>query len=77
MFKRGISEGIALNVEDNTVFADIYVILQNEVNIREVSRNIQEKVARAISETVGMEVGRINIHIEDIDFPNKELAETP
>jgi uncharacterized alkaline shock family protein YloU len=32
------------------------------------SQIIQEKVSRAITEMVGMEVGKINIHIEDIDY---------
>ena len=62
------SDGIRVTIENNTVNADIHVILKNDVNIRQVSRNIQQEVARAISEMVGMKVGKINIHIEDIDF---------
>jgi uncharacterized alkaline shock family protein YloU len=42
--------------------------------MREVSRNIQHDVARAISTTVGMQVGRINIHIEDMDYPENSEA---
>ena len=61
-------EGVCIDVRDNIVFVDIFVVLKNDVNIRDVSRNIQKEVARAISEMVGMEVGRINVHIEDIDF---------
>jgi len=34
----------------------------------EVCRNIQNQVARSINEMVGMEVGRVNVHVEDIDF---------
>jgi len=45
------------------------VILKNDVNVREVSRMIQQEVNRAISEMVGMQVGRVNVHIEDIDYP--------
>jgi uncharacterized alkaline shock family protein YloU len=62
------NEGVKIEVEENHVHMDIHVILKAEYNIREVSRNIQKKVARAISEMVGMEPGRINIHIEDIDY---------
>jgi len=36
------------------------------VNIREVSRIIQQQVARAIQEMIGMDVMAVNIHIEDI-----------
>lgn len=69
IFRRGQTcEGVCIEVQDDTVYADLYVILQNDVNIRDVSRKIQSDVARAISDMVGMRVGRINIHIEDIDY---------
>ena len=75
LFNRGISEGVRIDIrEDDTVFADLFVILQKDVNIRDVSREIQHKVARAISEMVGMQVGRVNVHIEDIDYPMEPEA---
>lgn len=70
LFNRGIGEGVRIDIQDNQVVnADLYVILKNDVNIRDVSRNIQHSVAHAISEMVGMRVGRVNVHIEDIDYP--------
>ena len=45
--------------KENTVFADLYLVLKQDVNIREVSRNIQQQVARAIQEMVGMDVGHV------------------
>jgi uncharacterized alkaline shock family protein YloU len=74
LFKRGINEGVYIDVQDDAVFADIYVILCNGFNIREVGQNIQREVARAISEMVGMQVGRVNIHVEDIDFQSEAEA---
>jgi uncharacterized alkaline shock family protein YloU len=68
LFKRGADEGVRISVEDNTVFADLFIILNNDVNIRDVSRALQHQVARAIDEMVGMEVGRVNVHIEDIHY---------
>jgi uncharacterized alkaline shock family protein YloU len=62
-------EGLMIEIEDDLVYVDIYVILKDEVNVRDVSHNIQHEVARAISDMVGMSVGRVNIHIEDIDYP--------
>ncbi|GAB4522509.1 MAG: Asp23/Gls24 family envelope stress response protein [Anaerolineales bacterium] len=63
---RSQSQGIRLDVQEGRVYVDLYVVLQPDVNLREVSRTIQQRVARAIAEMVGMEVGRVNIHIEDI-----------
>lgn len=72
-FKRGfaVNEGVRMAVEDNTVYADIYVIMERDVNVREVSHNIQAQVARAISEMVGMEVGKVNVHVEDIHYSSQ------
>lgn len=67
--KRSQADGIRIEIEDDRVYAELYVILEQGVNVREVSRNIQSGVARAISEMVGMEVGRVNIHIENIAYP--------
>ena len=73
IFQRGQrSDGVRVQIHENTVTIDIYVVLNSGVNIRQVSREIQEDVARAITEMVGMEAGQINIHIEDIYFENKE-----
>jgi uncharacterized alkaline shock family protein YloU len=67
LFKRGIGDGVRIEVEDNIVVANLYLILKQHVNMREVSRNVQHQVARALQEMVGMEIGEIEIHIEDID----------
>jgi uncharacterized alkaline shock family protein YloU len=55
-------------VEDNIVLVELYLVLVCDVNIREVSRTVQQAVARAIVEMTGLEVGHVNIHIEDIDY---------
>lgn len=68
LFRKGANEGVRLTVEEDTVFADMYLVLKRDVNIREVSRTVQQQVARAVQEMVGMEVGHIDIHIEDIDY---------
>jgi len=71
IFPKGASEGVRIVVQDNTVYVDLYVILKNDVNVKEVSHSIQSQIARAISEMVGMDVGRVNIHVEDIDYEPK------
>jgi uncharacterized alkaline shock family protein YloU len=69
------SEGVHIEIREDTVSADLYIILKNDVNIREVSRQVQQQVTRAISEMVGMRVGRVNVHIEDIDYsPETEIT---
>ena len=68
LFKRSLYEGVHIVVENNVVYADLYLILKREINVRDVSHNVQVQVSRAISEMVGMEVGRVNVHVEDIEY---------
>jgi uncharacterized alkaline shock family protein YloU len=68
LFKRGPSDGVRIEVQDNLVFGDVFLVLKKDVNVREVSRNVQGQVLRAIQEMVGMDIGKIDIHIEDIDY---------
>jgi uncharacterized alkaline shock family protein YloU len=72
LFRRGAEEGVHITIEDSLVYIDLYVVIKKDVNVREVSRNIQSQVARAVSEMVGMEIGHVNIHIEDIDYKADE-----
>lgn len=68
IFKSHKQNGVQIIVENNSVYADLYLIMDGDVNVREVSHNVQMQVGRAISEMVGMEVGKINIHVEDIHY---------
>lgn len=72
LFRRSAADGVDLKVEDGLVYIDLFVILKKDVNVRDVSRNIQHQVARAIEEMVGMDIGHVNIHVQDIDYSDGE-----
>ena len=72
LFRRGTSDGVRIEAKDNMVFVDLFLILKDGVNIREVGRNVQQNVTRSVQEMVGMEVGEVNVHVEDIDFEGTE-----
>lgn len=69
VFRRGAAEGVRIEIADNRAEIDLHLILRGDVNLREVSRNVQQQVARAIHEMVGMEVSAVHIHIEDVEYP--------
>ena len=72
LWKRGHQgDGVRIEIVENTVNIDLFIILKPDVNVRQVSRNVQKAVSRAIDEMVGMSPGRINIHVEDIEFEDK------
>src|SRR3972149_5342608 len=56
LFRRGIGDGVRIEVKDQSVAVDLYLVVKNDVNVREASRAVQAEVTRAIHEMVGMEV---------------------
>jgi uncharacterized alkaline shock family protein YloU len=60
---------VQAHIEDGHADLDLFLILDQGVNLRQVGREVQTQVTRAISEMAGMQPGRVNIHIEDIYFP--------
>lgn len=72
LFRRGHGDGVRIQIHDDAVLADLYLIISQGVNIREVGRDVQQQVTRAIQEMVGMNVASVDIHVEDIDFEGSE-----
>jgi uncharacterized alkaline shock family protein YloU len=63
---------VRVAIEDSLIQGDIYLSVAGGVNLREVGRNVQIQVARALYEMVGMDIGRIDIHVESIDYERAE-----
>jgi len=59
-------DGVKLEVIDDTVMLDVFVVAASDVNMLQLSREIQGKVTRAIHEIVGMPVREVNVHIVDV-----------
>lgn len=71
LFSKSVGEGVYIVLEDDVVNTTIYLIVKEGYEVLQVAHAVQANVGRAISEMVGMQVGNIDIHIEDIDcaFP--------
>jgi len=59
-------QGVALIVKDNTVSADLYLVVAPGINIVEVGTAVQEEVASSLEEMVGMQVREVNVYIQDV-----------
>ncbi|TMC23564.1 MAG: Asp23/Gls24 family envelope stress response protein [Chloroflexi bacterium] len=59
-------QGVALTIKDNTVSADLYIVVNAGIDIVEVGSAVQEEVASALAEMVGMQVGEVNVYIQDV-----------
>lgn len=70
--RQRLSEGIRMRVEDDIVYLDLHIIVEPDVNLLELGRQIQHDTARAVNDMLGMHVGEVNIHIEDVVAPPPE-----
>ena len=70
--RRGPGDGVRIEVEDDTVSVDLHIIVEQDVNMLKLSQEIQAEVNRAIHDMVGMEVKKVNIHIQDVEIPYNE-----
>jgi uncharacterized alkaline shock family protein YloU len=59
-------QGVALTVKDNTLSADLYIVVATGTDIVAVGKSVQEEVASAIQEMIGMQVREVNVYIQDV-----------
>ncbi len=59
-------DGVRVEVMDDMVILDLYIVAEADGNMLKLSREVQNKVTRAIHEIVGMAVREVNVHIVDV-----------
>lgn len=68
-------DGVKVQVVDETVVLDLYLVAANDMNMLQLSREIQSKVTRAVHDLVGMPVREVNVHILDVADPPSPCAD--
>ncbi len=72
--KKPVSRGVKVDVQENTAAIDIHVVVRYGVRIPDVAWSIQEKVKEAVETMTGLEVLRVNIHIDGISIEKEAPA---
>ena len=62
------TEGVHIRIKDDQIFADLYIVIKGNENVRLVAEAVQKRVSRAISEMIGMEIAQLDIHVTNIDI---------
>lgn len=58
--------GVGLAVREGVVAVDLYLIVTPGANMVDVGSGVQEAVGAAIERILGMDVGEINVYIQDV-----------
>jgi uncharacterized alkaline shock family protein YloU len=59
-------QGVALAIQENSVTADLFLVVVNAASIVDVGASVQEEVAAAIEHMLGMQVREVNVYIQDV-----------
>ncbi len=75
LFQRGLrQDGVLLDLSENKVRFNIYVIMAPHVNLLETSRTIQAVVTEAIDTMIGIPVAAVNVFVEDVHYTKGEVV---
>jgi uncharacterized alkaline shock family protein YloU len=63
---------VRVQIIQDTVSVDLFIVVRSGERLLEVGQAAQRAVTRAIREMVGMDVGEVNVHVGDVEFPCPE-----
>ncbi len=63
---KALSKGVRVNLEDGKVNVDLALTIDYGYSVPEVSLDVQERVKSSIESMTGIEVGEVNIRVEDV-----------
>ena len=72
--KKSPSKGVKVDMNGTNVTIDLYIVAQYGVRIPELAWEIQENVKNNVETMTGLDVLKVNIHIEGVSF-GKEKTE--
>ena len=73
--KRNLAKGVRVEVGEREAAIDLYIIVEYGVRIPRVAQQVQENVKQAVESMTGLEVVRVNIHIQGVAFPSEERTQ--
>lgn len=73
--RRNLSKGVKVEVGTEDTKIDIFIIVKYGVRIPDVAWDIQEAVKKAVETMTGLKVTHVNVHVQGVNFPQKENEE--
>ncbi len=74
--KKNPSKGVKVEMGEGCVKIDIYIVVDYGVRIPELAWEIQESVKNNVETMTGLNVEKVNIHIEGVSFEKADEIES-
>lgn len=75
--RKNPSKGVRVDMSEKSVKIDLYIVVEYGVRIPELAWEIQENVKNNVETMTGLEVEKVNIHIEGVSFASEESETEP
>jgi len=66
--KKVLAKGVRIQVVDETIIVNIAILVKYGFVVPDVARAIQESVMSAVSNTSGLAVQAVNVHVSGVTF---------
>lgn len=64
--REALHKGVDVRLAGERMEIDLYIVVEYGINIPEVAYNVMEKVKYTVERLVGVEVSRINVHVQGV-----------
>ncbi|WP_047979952.1 Asp23/Gls24 family envelope stress response protein [Ornithinibacillus contaminans] len=72
--KKSHSKGVKVELTDNGILIDLFVVLNFGVSIPEVAQKIQANIRQTLKNMTALEIAEVNIHVVGVQM-EKEVTE--
>lgn len=72
--KKSFSKGVKVEMLDNRVIVDVYIVVDYGAKIPDISWEVQENIKNNIETMTGLLAEKVNIHIEGVSFEKQEIT---
>lgn len=73
--RKSFSKGVKVEVGTEEAKIDIFIVVKYGERIPDVAWDIQEKVKKEVEKMTGLKATNVNIHVQGVQFPLKEIEE--
>ncbi len=75
--RNNLTKGVKVDIKEKEALIDLYIIVKYGCRIPEVAWEIQEKVKNAVETMTGLNVTKVNIHIQGVHIEKEKKKELP
>lgn len=70
--KKSRQRGVKIDVKPEGTIIDLYIVVEFGVRIPELAWNVQENVKNSVETMTGIDVSKVNVHIDGVHFNEEE-----